>query len=79
MSENQGMLFIFNYPSKQGFWMKEMMFPLDIIWLDSNYSVIHIEKKLQPCILFSSVRFTLLQVMQSMCLKRSLDLQIFIP
>ena len=57
MSENQGMLFIFNYPSKQGFWMKEMMFPLDIIWLDSNYSVIHIEKKLQPCmsVLFCSV------------------------
>jgi uncharacterized membrane protein (UPF0127 family) len=57
MSENQGMLFIFNYPSKQGFWMKEMMFPLDIIWLDSNNSVIHIEKKLQPCmsVLFCSV------------------------
>jgi hypothetical protein len=51
------MLFIFNYPSKQGFWMKEMMFPIDIIWLDSNYSVIHIEKKLQPCmsVLFCSV------------------------
>ena len=49
MSGNQGMLFVFNYPSKQGFWMKEMMFPLDIIWLDSNNSVIHIEKKLQPC------------------------------
>ena len=57
MSENQGMLFIFNYPSKQGFWMKEMMFPLDIIWLDSNNSVIHIEKKLQPCasVLFCTV------------------------
>jgi uncharacterized membrane protein (UPF0127 family) len=57
MSENQGMLFIFNYPSKQGFWMKEMMFPLDIIWLDSNNSVIHIQKKLQPCtsVLFCSV------------------------
>ena len=49
MTESQGMLFIFNYPSKQGFWMKEMMFPLDIIWLDSNSSVIHVEKGLQPC------------------------------
>ena len=49
MSGNQGMLFVFNNPSKQGFWMKEMMFPLDIIWLDSNNTVIHIEKKLQPC------------------------------
>jgi uncharacterized protein len=57
MSGNQGMLFVFNYPSKQGFWMKEMMFPLDIIWLDSNNSVIHIEKRLQPCtsVLFCTV------------------------
>ena len=57
MSGNQGMLFVFKYPSKQGFWMKEMMFPLDIIWLDSNNSVIHIEKKLQPCtsVLFCTV------------------------
>lgn len=57
MSENQGMLFVFNYPSKQGFWMKEMKFPLDIIWLDLNNSVIHIEKKLQPCtsVLFCTV------------------------
>lgn len=57
MSEQQGMLFVFNYPSKQGFWMNEMKFPLDIIWLDVNGTVIHIEKKLQPCtsVLFCSV------------------------
>ena len=49
MTENQGMLFVFDSPSRQGFWIKEMQFPLDIIWLDLNNSVIHIEKKLQPC------------------------------
>ncbi len=27
------MLFIFNMPSRYGFWMKDMQFPIDIIWI----------------------------------------------
>ncbi len=49
ISLDQGMLFILDYPSKQGFWMKEMKFPLDIIWVGDNDTVVHIEKNLQPC------------------------------
>jgi uncharacterized protein len=49
ISQDQGMLFILDYPSKQGFWMKEMKFPLDIIWVGDNDTVVHIEKNLQPC------------------------------
>ncbi|MGB8161944.1 MAG: DUF192 domain-containing protein, partial [Nitrososphaeraceae archaeon] len=47
LHENEGMLFLFDKPSKQGFWMNEMKYPIDIIWLDSNSSVIHIEKNLE--------------------------------
>ena len=36
LSENQGMLFIFPERQTREFWMKEMLFPLDIIWLDGN-------------------------------------------
>lgn len=50
MSQDQAMLFILDSPSKQGFWMKEMNFPIDIIWIDNNDTVIHIEKKLEPCL-----------------------------
>jgi uncharacterized protein len=46
------MLFLFDQPSKQGFWMNEMKFPIDIIWLDSNSRVIHTERNLEPCKIF---------------------------
>ena len=52
LNENEGMLFLFDKPSKQGFWMNKMNFPIDIIWLDSNNKVVHIEKQLEPCKLF---------------------------
>ncbi|MDQ4012401.1 MAG: DUF192 domain-containing protein, partial [Thermoproteota archaeon] len=31
------------------FWMKNMKFPIDIIWLDSDKTIVHIEHNLQPC------------------------------
>lgn len=52
MNENEGMLFVFDKPSKQGFWMNKMNFPIDIIWLDSSNKVAHMEKQLEPCKLF---------------------------
>lgn len=52
LNENEGMLFLFDKPSKQGFWMNKMYIPIDIIWLDSSNKVVHIEKKLDPCKLF---------------------------
>lgn len=50
LDKDQGMLFVFDYPSKQEFWMKEMNFPIDIIWINDNYTVIHIERSLEPCV-----------------------------
>ncbi|MFA6228376.1 MAG: DUF192 domain-containing protein [Patescibacteria group bacterium] len=34
-----GMLFVYNAPSARSFWMKDMNFPLDIIWLKDNQVV----------------------------------------
>lgn len=48
LGENQAMLFVFDHPAEYAFWMKGMLFPLDIIWLDSNKKVVHIEKSLSP-------------------------------
>jgi len=49
MTENQGMLFVFSSESQHPFWMKDMKFPIDIIWINSNQTVVHIEHSLQPC------------------------------
>lgn len=54
MQENEGMMFVFKEPKQQSFWMKGMKFPIDIIWLDANLSIVHIEKNLQPCESFIS-------------------------
>ena len=50
LKENESMLFVFGEPSRHSFWMKDMKFPIDIIWLDSDGKVVHIEKDLQPCL-----------------------------
>lgn len=33
LGENEGMLFVFGVPGKYQFWMKDMLFPLDLIWI----------------------------------------------
>ncbi|HKU32909.1 MAG TPA: DUF192 domain-containing protein [Candidatus Nitrosotalea sp.] len=46
---NQGMIFVFSEPQIVAMWMKDMQFPLDMIWFDNNGNVVHIEKNLSPC------------------------------
>ena len=50
LNENEGMLFIFESPQKYSFWMKDMKFPIDIIWINSAGKIVHIEKNLPPCV-----------------------------
>ncbi|MCC7004304.1 DUF192 domain-containing protein [Candidatus Nomurabacteria bacterium] len=40
LSDNTGMLFIFPFEDKYGFWMKDMNFPIDIFWIDSNKIIV---------------------------------------
>lgn len=42
LPEDQGMYFIFDRPGFYPFWMKEMNFPIDIIWIGENMSVVDI-------------------------------------
>jgi len=49
LASGTGMLFIFQSLAMQSMWMPDMNFPLDIVWLDENLSVVHITYGLQPC------------------------------
>lgn len=49
LGNDGGMLFIFEEETLPGFWMKDMNFPIDIIWIDKNMKIISIEKSLEPC------------------------------
>lgn len=48
ISTDEGMLFVFDTPGNYAFWMKDMNFPLDIIWLDENGRVVKIEGNVAP-------------------------------
>ncbi len=43
-----GMLFVFQQLDRYGFWMKEMRFPIDIIWITENKKISHIEPRVAP-------------------------------
>lgn len=49
LRDNESMLFVYEEPSRHSFWMKDMRFPIDIIWIDSNGRIVHIEENLEPC------------------------------
>lgn len=48
LKENEGMLFIFQKPTKSYFWMKDMNFPIDIIWINTSREMISFKKNASP-------------------------------
>ena len=49
LAVDRGMLFIFEEEGLYSFWMKNMRFPLDIIWLDLNKKIVDIKENVPPC------------------------------
>lgn len=48
MAHDAGMLFVFEEESTLHFWMKEMHFPLDIIWIDEECRLIDVAADVPP-------------------------------
>lgn len=48
LSGRQAMLFIFEKPDRYGIWMRDMLFPIDIIWVDSNLRVVSLISNATP-------------------------------
>ncbi|MCR4334522.1 MAG: DUF192 domain-containing protein [Patescibacteria group bacterium] len=48
LRSDNGMLFVFSELGIYSFWMKDMQFPIDIIWLDEKCVITHIENNISP-------------------------------
>ncbi len=48
LGEQEGMLFVFETPEVQSFWMKDMNYPLDIIWIDSTKHIVGFNENVSP-------------------------------
>ena len=42
LADNEGMLFIFDQPKIYSFWMKDMLFSLDMVWVGSDFKIVDI-------------------------------------
>lgn len=49
LPENEGMLFVFDNEDYHGFWMMNMSFPIDIIFVNKEKKVVDMVKNVQPC------------------------------
>jgi len=47
LAENEGLYFIFQKPDMYGFWMKDMNFPIDIIWIKDG-KIVSVTENAKP-------------------------------
>lgn len=48
LKDGEAMLFVFDEPGRYGFWIKDMNFAVDIVWINSNGIVVEIERNVVP-------------------------------
>ena len=49
IDSDQGMLLVFEQANYHSIWMKNMKIPLDLLWLDREKRIVHIEQNVPPC------------------------------
>ncbi|HEV8677288.1 MAG TPA: DUF192 domain-containing protein [Candidatus Paceibacterota bacterium] len=48
LAQGHGMFFVFDHADKWGIWMKDMKFPIDILWANENGIIVTIEHDVPP-------------------------------
>ena len=49
LNSDEGMLFVFEEESYHSFWMKNMIISLDLLWLNRDKLIVHMEENVPPC------------------------------
>jgi uncharacterized membrane protein (UPF0127 family) len=49
LAGDEGMFFVFPEEDAYAFWMKNMRFPIDIIWINNEFKVVDMETGVEPC------------------------------
>jgi len=49
LDQNKGMLFIFAYDDRHQFWMKNMHFNLDMLWISNGKRIVYIGQNIPAC------------------------------
>lgn len=48
LNPNEGLLMVFEAPDRHGIVMRDMKIPIDVVWIDSDGSVVHVEYNMKP-------------------------------
>jgi uncharacterized membrane protein (UPF0127 family) len=48
LGPKRGLFFIFEEEDRHGIWMKDMNYPIDIIWFDRYGSIVYLEENVSP-------------------------------
>ena len=49
LGKYEGMLFLYQEEGLHSFWMKNMNFPIDIIWIAQDMKIVYILEEVPPC------------------------------
>ncbi len=49
LAADRGMAFLFNPPGRVGFWMHQVRFPLDLLFLDAENRIVALSESVPPC------------------------------
>ena len=50
LSEDEGMLFVYDSKASPVMWMKNMLMPIDMLFISEDLTINHLEENLPPCL-----------------------------
>ena len=48
LPETRGLLMVFDEPDYHGIWMKDMLFPIDVVWISEDLKIVEITRNRTP-------------------------------